>query len=96
MYTDLKEKDNLDEIAADRGGYGNGMVGCVLGKGYAGALKGGEFRDYLSKQKTNKLYGFSHASELYRPSDRRLSAKLVPALADRGCRMVSATNPHDR
>jgi hypothetical protein len=24
------------------------------------------------------------ASELYRPSDRRLSAKLVPILADRG------------
>jgi hypothetical protein len=33
------------------------------------------------------------ASELYRPSDRRLSAKLVPTLADRGCRVVSATNP---
>jgi hypothetical protein len=31
--------------------------------------------------------------ELYRPSDRRLSAKLVPTLADRGCRVVSATNP---
>jgi hypothetical protein len=29
------------------------------------------------------------ASELYRPSDRRLSAKLVPR-----CRVVSATNPH--
>jgi hypothetical protein len=35
-------------------------------------------------------------SELYRPSDRRLSAKLVPALADRGCRVVNATNPHGR
>jgi hypothetical protein len=32
------------------------------------------------------------ASELYRPSDRRLSPKLVPTLADRGCRVVSATN----
>jgi hypothetical protein len=31
--------------------------------------------------------------ELYRPSDRRLSAKLVPTLADRGCRVVSATKP---
>jgi hypothetical protein len=31
--------------------------------------------------------------ELYRPSDRRLSAKLVPTLTDRGCRVVSATNP---
>jgi hypothetical protein len=33
------------------------------------------------------------ASELYRPSHRRLSAKLVPTLADRGRRVVSATNP---
>jgi hypothetical protein len=31
--------------------------------------------------------------KLYRPSDRRLSAKLVPTLADRGCCVVSATNP---
>jgi hypothetical protein len=36
----------------------------------------------------------NHASELYRPSDRRLSHKLVPALADRGCHVVSATDPH--
>jgi hypothetical protein len=36
------------------------------------------------------------ASELYRPSDRRLSAKLVPTLADRVCHVVSATNPHGR
>jgi hypothetical protein len=40
----------------------------------------------------NKLRGFSPQSELYRPSDRRLSAKLVATLADRGCRVVSATN----
>jgi hypothetical protein len=32
------------------------------------------------------------ASELYRPSDRRLSAKLVQTLANRGCRVVSAVN----
>jgi hypothetical protein len=48
------------------------------------------------KQKTNKLRGFSPQSELYRPSDRRLSAKLVPTLADRECRVVNATNPHGR
>jgi hypothetical protein len=42
-----------------------------------------------------KFRGFS-ARELYRPSDHRLSAKLVPTLADRGCRVVSATNPHGR
>jgi hypothetical protein len=33
------------------------------------------------------------AIELYRPSDRRLSAKLVPTFADRGCHVVSVTNP---
>jgi hypothetical protein len=35
-------------------------------------------------------------SELYRPSDRRLSAKLVPTFADRGCRVISSTDPLGR
>jgi hypothetical protein len=35
-------------------------------------------------------------SELYRPSDRRLSANLVATFADKGCRVVSATDPHGR
>jgi hypothetical protein len=34
-------------------------------------------------------------SELYRPSDRRLLAKLVPTFADRGCHVVSVTDPYD-
>jgi hypothetical protein len=34
------------------------------------------------------------ASELYRPSDRRLSAKSVPTFAVRECRVVSATDPY--
>jgi hypothetical protein len=51
---------------------------------------------HKEKQK-KKLHGFNpHANYTDRPSDRRLSAKLVPTLADRGCRMVSATNPHSR
>jgi hypothetical protein len=29
-----------------------------------------------------------------RPSDRRMSAKFVPTFADRGCRVVSATDPY--
>jgi hypothetical protein len=33
------------------------------------------------------------ASELYPPSDRRLSAKLGPTFADRGCHVVSVTGP---
>jgi hypothetical protein len=35
-------------------------------------------------------------SELYPPSDRRLSAKLVPTFADRGCHVVSVTDPYGR
>jgi hypothetical protein len=35
-------------------------------------------------------------SELYRPSDRRLSAKLVPTSVDRGCHVVSVTDPNGR
>jgi hypothetical protein len=34
--------------------------------------------------------------QLYRPSDRRLSAKLVPTFADSGCCVVSAANSHGR
>jgi hypothetical protein len=33
-------------------------------------------------------------SELYRPSGRRLSAKLLPTFANRGCHMVSVTDPY--
>jgi CBS-domain-containing membrane protein len=36
------------------------------------------------------------ASELYRPSDCRLLAKLVTTLADRGCHVVSVTDSHGR
>jgi hypothetical protein len=50
----------------------------------------------VENKQTNKLRGFSPQSELHRPSDRRLSAKLVHTLADKGCRVVSATNPHGR
>jgi hypothetical protein len=35
-------------------------------------------------------------NELYRPSDRRLSAKLVPAFVEGGCRAVSTTDPYGR
>jgi hypothetical protein len=35
-------------------------------------------------------------SEIYRPSDSPLSAKLKPTFADRGCRVVSTTYPHSR
>jgi hypothetical protein len=34
------------------------------------------------------------ANELYRLSNHHLSAKLVPTLADRGCHVVSVTDPY--
>jgi hypothetical protein len=36
------------------------------------------------------------ACELYKPSDRRLSAKLVPTFVDKGCHVVSVTDPYGR
>jgi hypothetical protein len=36
------------------------------------------------------------ASELYRLSDRRLSAKLMQTFADEGCNVVSVTDPYGR
>jgi hypothetical protein len=50
---------------------------------------------YLQTKKTKtKLHGLSpQANYTDRLSDRRLSAKLVPTSADRGCRVVSATIP---
>jgi hypothetical protein len=35
-------------------------------------------------------------SELYRPSDRRLLAKLVPTFANTGCHVVSVTDRYGR
>jgi hypothetical protein len=54
--------------------------------------------DITCKRKCNKSKGNFNSTALVRirPSDRRLSAKLVPTLADRGCRVVSVTDPHGR
>jgi hypothetical protein len=51
----------------------------------AADLRVNELYIYVMMSNKNKLRGFS-----------RLSAKLVLILADRGCRVVSATDPHDR
>jgi hypothetical protein len=53
----------------------------------------GDFFMYITNKQTPCP---ESASELYRPSDHRLSAKLVPTFADRGCRVVSVTNPYCR
>jgi hypothetical protein len=46
--------------------------------------------------KTKKTPWSESASELYRQSDRRLSAKWLPTSADRGCHVVSVTDPSGR
>jgi hypothetical protein len=48
------------------------------------------------KKKKNWTPWSESASELCRPSDCRLSEKLVPTFADRGCHEVNITDPHDR
>jgi hypothetical protein len=46
--------------------------------------------------KTKETPWSESASELYRPSDRRFSAKWVPTFADKGCHVVSVTDPYGR
>jgi hypothetical protein len=40
----------------------------------------------------NQILWLESVNELYRTSDRRLSAKIVPIFVDRGCRVVSAAS----
>jgi hypothetical protein len=49
----------------------------------------------MNKLKTKTPWPES-ASELYRPSDRRLLAKLVPTFTDGGGHVVSVTEPYSR
>jgi hypothetical protein len=48
------------------------------------------------KAKLNYASWPESASELYRSSDRRLSAKLVSSFADREYHLVSVTYPNSR
>jgi hypothetical protein len=50
----------------------------------------------LNKQTKQQTPWSESTSELYRPSDSRLSAKLVPTFAYRGCHVVSVTSPYGR
>jgi hypothetical protein len=66
-------------------------------KKYRPLLDSGSLRDkdrYMHKLKRNQTPWPESASELYRPSDRRLSANLVPTFADRGCHVVSVADPY--
>jgi hypothetical protein len=50
-------------------------------------------KELNSKTKTPRS---ESASELHRLSDRRLSEKRLPTSADRGCHVVSVTDPYGR
>jgi hypothetical protein len=50
-----------------------------------------EQRKFIEKENSA-----TSASEVYWPNVRRLWAKLVPSFADKGFRVVSATDPHSR
>jgi CBS-domain-containing membrane protein len=52
-------------------------------------------RSLSSQNKQTNSWSVS-ASELYRPKDRRLLAKLVPTFEDRGCHVVSVADPYGR
>jgi hypothetical protein len=51
---------------------------------------------YLHRLITNSVASSPQANYTDRASGRRLLAKLVPTFADRGCRVVSATDPRGR
>jgi hypothetical protein len=51
---------------------------------------------WTKQNKTKQTSWPEPASELYRPSDSRLSVKLAPTFADRGCHVVSVTDPYGR
>jgi CBS-domain-containing membrane protein len=49
-----------------------------------------------TKKQTKQTPWSESASVLYRPSDRRLSVKLVSTFADRGCHVISVTDSYSR
>jgi hypothetical protein len=54
------------------------------------------WQNYSSSAINKQTPWSESASELYRPSDRRFSAKWLPTFADKGCHVVSVTNPYGR
>jgi CBS-domain-containing membrane protein len=50
----------------------------------------------MSKTNSKQTPWSESASELYQPSDRHLSAKWLPTFADKGCHVVSVTDPYGR
>jgi hypothetical protein len=61
-----------------------------------------KFKDHIRLMITllllllKKLHGLSPRANYTRTSDRRLSAKRLPTFADKGCHVVSVTDPYGR
>jgi hypothetical protein len=51
---------------------------------------------YCDNKKKKKTPWSESASKLYRPSDRSFSAKWLPTFVDKGCQVVSVTDPYGR
>jgi hypothetical protein len=49
---------------------------------------------YCDYKKPKLKLKLNSVAELYRPSDRHLSAKLVPTFADGGCHVANVTDPY--
>jgi hypothetical protein len=89
----IPEQSNLAVHASDTpegrsllAGWARDFSFCLGAMSYTGC------RGYTNT--FNKTPRPESASELYRPRDRRLSANLVPTVADRGCHVVSVTDPY--
>jgi hypothetical protein len=99
MHESVPEENNaqIEGIAhLSKHDYETVKCGPILNRTVLQGLKNDRSKTAINSSLIIKLRGFSPQSELYRPCDRCLSAKLVPSLADRGCRVVSPTNPHGR
>jgi hypothetical protein len=67
------------------------------GEGPRGVARGASANsEHTVRQASKKNSMACTASELYRLSDRRMSAKLVPTFADSGCHVVSVTDSYGR
>jgi hypothetical protein len=62
----------------------------------SGFLRCGSGTTIRHKNNKNQTPWPESVSEIYRSSDRSLPAKLVPTIADRGCHVVSVTDPYGR
>jgi hypothetical protein len=79
----------------------HGWIGCSAQGNYCEegnweVLKFWMKYSQVNKQNKKRTPWSESANELYRPSDRRFSAKWLPTFADKGCHVVSVTDLYGR